>query len=166
MSAGSALSRRQEETSLLESQREDAERLRMLLKLFSMYPPRPDAEMTTAAYMEELRDIPPLALSHGLHRLVRKQGEFAPNVATIRRECALYLREQHRRASGQDPSSPIEMDAELAERWLQRSGEPVLALPAGPQEIEIPAPQAERDRAIAILDAEISRLQRGMRVPR
>lgn len=138
----------------------------MLLKLFSMYPPRPDAEMTAAAYMEELRDIPSLVISHALHRLVRRPGEFAPNVATIRRECALYLREQHRRASGQDASSPIEMDAELAERWLQRSDEPVPALPAGPQPLELPAPPAERDRALAILDAEIARLQRGMRVPR
>lgn len=166
MSAGSALSSRQAGTSQLASQREEAERLRMLLKLFSMYPPRPDAEMTTAAYMEELRDVPSLVLSHALHRLVRKPGEFAPNVAAIRREAALYVREQHRRASGQEESSPIEMDAELAERWLQRAADPLPALPAGSKPLELPAPAAERDRAIAILDAEIARLERGMRVPR
>lgn len=139
----------------------------MFGKLFTLYPAQPDGvELRIRAYIDETKDIPPLVISHALKRLVRKPGEFAPGVAAIRRECALYLREQHRRASGQDPSSPIEMDAELAERWLQRSGEPVLALPAGPQAAEIPAPPAERDRAIAILDAEIARLERGMRVPR
>lgn len=137
----------------------------MFTKLFAIYPPSGDPELKVRAYIDETRDIPPLVISHGLKRLVRKGGEFAPNVAAIRKECALFLREQHRRASGQEESSPIEMDAELAERWLQRAAEP-LALPAGPKLLEVPAPPAERDRAIAILDAEIARLQRGMRVRR
>lgn len=137
----------------------------MFIKLFAMYPPRPDAEMTTAAYIDETRDIPPLVISNALKRLVRKAGEFAPSVVTIRKECALYLRERHRQAEGLDPHGGFELDADLTERWLKRSGEPLLALSAGTEKVvEIPAPKSERDRAIAILDAEIARLEGRMRV--
>lgn len=136
----------------------------MFTKLFAMYPPSGDPEFKQSAYIDETRDIPARVISHGLRRLVRKGGEFAPNVAAIRKECALFMREQHRLASGQEPSSPIEMDAELTERWLLRAADPLPALPAGP--IEMPAPATERERALAILQGEIDRLEGRMRVSR
>ena len=161
MSAGSDLSRRPEETSQRGSRREESELMRMLLKLFSLYPPRPDAEMTIAAYMEELRDLPSLLISHALHRLVRRKGEFAPNVATIRRECAHLVRERQRAANGLEPTGGLDGEID-AEKWLQRAQDPLPALPAG-RTLELAAGPQEREEARRKLQMEIDRLEGRMK---
>jgi len=149
-----------------------AERARMFGKLFTLYPAQADSvELRIRAYIDETRDIQALVISHALKRLVRKPGQFAPSVAQIRIECGRVLRERHRAAEGLDPDGGLdhsngELTAELAERWLARADHSVLALPAGtaPKPIELPAPPQERERAMAILDATIARLQKRSRV--
>jgi hypothetical protein len=158
--------------SATSSERTDlAERARMFGKLFTLYPQQKDMlELRARAYIDETRDVPAWALSHGLQRLVRKKTDFAPSVAEIRKECALFVRERHRLANGLDPSgwNPHTDAGEIdVERWLQRSSEQ-LRLPAltsgAAQPAEVPVPKTEKERAIAILDAEIARLERRMRV--
>ncbi len=159
----SDLSRVQCETSQLECQREKAERLRMLGKLFSLYPPRPDAEMAMAAYLDELGDVPALLLSHGLKRLVRRGGDFVPSLAAIRKECARLLRARHRAAMGLEPegnSSRTDPDEIDAERWLARARNPLPMLPA--QTPEEPATAEMLERAGQMLEE----LARKMSAPR
>lgn len=109
--------------------------------------------MSLAAYLDELRDLPPIVLSHGLQRLVRKGGDFMPSVATIRKECALLLRERHRRALGLDPNgwNPQSDAGEIdAEAWLRRARDPLPVLPAHVAEPEV-ATLEQRARGSALL---------------
>lgn len=167
MSAELDLSRRQDGISRRDSQHEESELMRMMLKLFSLYPPRPDAEMTTTAYMEELADLPALLISHALKRLVRKRGEFAPGVAAIRRECAHLTREHHRAAAGLEPTGGLSWsaDGEIdVERWLARAK--VAPLLGAGRVLELAAGPDERKRATATLQAEIDRMEKRMGIGR
>lgn len=140
---------------------EDREHFRMLTKLFGMYAPRADVKVSIAGYMEELRDIPSLILSHGLKRLVQVPREFVPDVGTIRKECALFLRERHRIASGQDPNAPFLAGEINVERWLLKAREPLPALPAGREQEEFATPE-QRAAGARLLDQLVARKGRAL----
>lgn len=83
----------------------------MITKLFSMYPLAGNQEpkLTMTAYMTALSDIPPLVLSHALHRITRKPGEFLPSVGAIRAEAVLWMKSQGimpHNPNG-DPDAPV-----------------------------------------------------------
>ena len=127
---------------------EHSERVRMLAKLFAIYPGS-DTELRIRAYLDETADIPALVLSHGLKRIVQRREEYAPSVAEIRKECAMYLRERHRLAAGLDPHWMLPSGINV-EAWIKRAAEPLPALPSG-LESERATPE-QRAKGAALLD--------------
>lgn len=115
------------------------ERLRIMTKLFSMYPlaGNQTPNLTMRSYLEELADIPALVLSHALHRLTHKNRAFLPSVGEIRAEAAIVIKRaqpssQGAHAPGYNPHSDPQQTPD-PDRWLSR--ERILAaLPAGLRE--------------------------------
>lgn len=112
------------------------ERLRMIVKLFSLYPlsghASPKASMV--AYLEETSKIHALILSHALKRLTSDpERKWLPTPAQIQAEAAKVVRENQPRAKnahalGYNPwvENPKSMDAE---QWLAERNQ-LSALPA------------------------------------
>lgn len=148
------------------------ERFRLFGKLFALYPASGglDVEVRMAAYLDETRRVPALALSHAMKRLVaRRANAFVPSVYEILREAAIWVRETNARAAGRDPDAhnpegPVEIDVE---RWLALAPQAVQLLAAPPKPLELPAQATrdERDRAVAKLDALVLKHAQRMRLP-
>ena len=118
---------------------ESAEMIRIIGKLFSMYPlaGNQSPKLTAVAYMQELSDVPTIVLSHALHSLTRKQGSFLPTVAAIRAEAAMVVKRAQWPAQGQNAPGYNPNGDPLAlpdpDRWLTRD-RILEALPAGVRE--------------------------------
>jgi len=109
------------------------ERLRMITKLFNLYPLGKDRspKEAMAAYLEELRDIPVHWISRGLADTTREAGRiFMPSVSEIRTKAAQLIRRHRRVQQGKDPNTPHgrnELHLEREFRWA--NGTPQLASP-------------------------------------
>jgi hypothetical protein len=142
----------------------------MFTKLFGLYPPRQDAEISLRAYLDETRHVPAIALSFAMKRIVqRRASAFLPSVYELLREAATWVRETKVRAEGRDPNEhnpegPVEIDID---RWLALAPEAVqlLSAPAKPLELPAQASRDERERAVAALDALVMKHSRRMRLP-
>lgn len=115
----------------------------MMTKLFSMFPlaGNQDPKLTMTAYITALSDVPPLALSHALHRITRRPGSFLPSVGAIRSEAVNWLKSQ-----GMPHNAKADPDAPVVDIRSALSRESVLqALPA-PLRAEVQAMYAINDR--------------------
>lgn len=132
----------------------------MFVKLFALYPAPAgeDVQLKVAAYIEETRHVPPLVLSHALHRLVRRRGvkdmdradAFAPPVADILRESARVIRETVLKAEGKD-TREYNPNAEFVlreDRWLPEGNRAECVLRGEP----LPALEMRQHVAIAMGD--------------
>ncbi|MFQ5506538.1 MAG: hypothetical protein ACE5F1_17345 [Planctomycetota bacterium] len=81
------------------------ERFRLFTKLFTLLPMSnaqgASPKALIAAYVEETRDIPAIAISHALSTLTRQADRiFTPTTGEIRKEAAAALRRQRLRLAG------------------------------------------------------------------
>lgn len=94
-----------------DSHRDRTERLRMVTKLFSMFPlsKGQDMELAMAGYIEHTMDIPTHWMSVGLFNLLQDdETVFVPPVGKIRRAAAVAYRESLHRSDWTDASSSTE----------------------------------------------------------
>lgn len=114
---------------------ERQERLRMMTKLFSIYPlgGHANPKASIAAYIEETQTIHPLILSHALKRLTSKADrKWLPTPAEIKVEAAKVVREfqprsTHAFALGYNPNR--EGDESIPVDLLLTKGQQLNALP-------------------------------------
>ena len=114
--------------------KDQAERLRIISKLFSLYPKQQDAEMRLEALRESTSDIPSTWISHACKRLTEEPyRKWCPVVNEIRQQAARSFREWRRKMSGQRKlqynahvqGDPLDVERELK---LARGLEPLVPL--------------------------------------
>lgn len=114
------------------------ERMRMIGKLFSMYPLAGNQEPKAAqvAYLEETSTIPTRILMHALGRLTRQADRrFVPSVGEIRATAARIIQAhlprppQGMHAIGYNPNADGSMSEIDIQRWLDKAH--LVALPSG-----------------------------------
>jgi len=113
--------------------RDRQERLRMMTKLFNLYPLGKDRspKEAMAAYLEELRDIPVHWISRSLADTTRETGRiFMPSVSEIRTKAAQLIRRHRRVQQGKDPNTPHGHDElHQAREFRWANGKPKLTAP-------------------------------------
>lgn len=103
-----------------------------ITKLFGLYPPPPDIEVSMAGYMDETRDIPWLFVSHAIKRLIDRPvyergslipRKWLPTISELRYESARVIREFKLRSEGKDTREySLRGDFDLkAERWIEQA---------------------------------------------
>lgn len=115
------------------------ERVRIITRLFSCYPPMRDVEERMSMYVEQTADVPSVWISFACQTLVRKPDRFPPSIGELRVEAARAARRYYSGGVGTfNPAGEYDIDAE---RWLdiarERSQPP--ALPAGHKPKALPA---------------------------
>jgi hypothetical protein len=119
-----------------------AEKVRMVTKMFSLYPPQPDVEMRMEAYLDELRGIPWRWVSVALRDITEEPKRvFCPSINEVKAAVARRVISRRRRAdptynaelavTGSDTRADSQLAwlrkrcSEMLERGLLPSGQPI-----------------------------------------